>query len=264
MRPLTLALIALSLGACIPKKKHDEAMSRYEAELRAMTADRDRERGDRQRLEGEVATLTADLAAAREELARTVAEAGALSDDVARMRTALAELEAKQSAANASLDAYRDLVRRFQALIDAGTLRVKVIEGRMVVELATDILFAPGAATLSPAGEAAVREVAAVLSAIPDRDYQVAGHTDDVPIRSERFPSNWHLGAGRAIAVAQLLTDAGLAGGRVSAASYAEYAPSAPNHTPEGRAANRRIEITIVPDLSALPGYDELQRLGGR
>jgi chemotaxis protein MotB len=264
MRRLSLVLGMIALSACIPKKKHEEAMDRYESELRAMTADRDREAAERARLEEALATTTRDLDAAREELAATVARAGTMSADITRMSAALAELEAKQSAASASLDAYRDLVRRFQSLIDAGTLRVRVIEGRMVVELATDILFAPGAATLSPAGEQAVRDVAAVLAAIPDRDYQVAGHTDDVPIKSDRFPSNWHLGAGRAIAVAQLLTDAGLAGDRVSAASYADYKPTAPNHTPEGRAANRRIEITIVPDLSALPGYDELQQMGGR
>ena len=161
------------------------------------------------------------------------------------------------------MQSFRDLVSRFQAMIDAGTLKVKVIDGRMVVELATDILFPPGSASLSNDGKAAIAEVAAVLASIPDREYQVAGHTDSAPIRTERFPSNWHLGSARAIAVTDLLIGSGLDATRVSAASYAEHRPVDTNRTKEGKAANRRIEITIQPDLSVMPGYDELKQLSG-
>ena len=71
-------------------------------------------------------------------------------------------------------------------MIDAGTLQVKVVDGRMVVALATDILFAAGSATLSADGQSAVEQVASVLAGIPDRNYQVAGHTDDRPIANEK------------------------------------------------------------------------------
>jgi chemotaxis protein MotB len=161
-----------------------------------------------------------------------------------------------------ALAGYRDLVGRFQAMIDAGTLKVKVLHGRLMVELATDILFPPGKATLSKEGKAAITEVAQVLNDIPGRDYQVGGHTDNVPIATERFPSNWHLGAARAIAVSKLLVSAGLAPVRVSAASYSDSRPVDTNRTSEGKANNRRIEIAIVPDLSMMPGYAELEQLG--
>ena len=103
--------------------------------------------------------------------------------------------------------------------------------------------------------------VAAVLASIPDRQYQVGGHTDSQPIATERFPTNWHLGSERAISVVEVLVAGGLAPERVSTASYAEFKPLDTNRTKEGRANNRRIEIVVVPDLSTLPGYEELEGL---
>jgi chemotaxis protein MotB len=100
-----------------------------------------------------------------------------------------------------------------------------------------------------------------VLASIPGRDFQVAGHTDNDPIATEKFPSNWDLGAARSITVTRLLVDSGLPADRVSASSYADTVPVVANDTAEGKAANRRIEIVVVPDLSLMPGYDELQRL---
>ena len=103
--------------------------------------------------------------------------------------------------------------------------------------------------------------VATILADIPERDFQIAGHTDNVPISTQRFPSNWELGSARAIAVLRLLTSGGVDAERLSATSYAQYRPAADNDTPAGRARNRRIEIVVVPDLSSLPGFDELQSL---
>ncbi len=271
LKPALVFLVLLS--ACVPKGRYEADMTdlatRHDGEIQVLEEQleqaRDRARALRRQLEETKSALeekTAALDDVSGQLASKVAEAGQLQEDVVRMGDALAELAAKQARAAASLAAYRDLVDRFQSLIDAGTLQVKVIDGRMVVELATDILFAPGSADLSRDGQAALGEVAAVLSGIEEREYQVAGHTDDKPIATARFPSNWSLGAARAIEVVNVLVDAGLAPERVSAASFAEFRPSHTNRTPEGRAANRRIEIIVVPDLAALPGYDELQALG--
>ena len=89
------------------------------------------------------------------------------------------------------------------------------------------------------------------------------GHTDDVPIKTAKFPSNWELGAARALVVLRTLEEGGVTPAQLSAATYGENRPTAKNDSDEGRAANRRIEIVVVPDLSDLPGYDELQKLGG-
>ena len=92
------------------------------------------------------------------------------------------------------------------------------------------------------------------------RRFQVEGHTDDVPIRNEQFPSNWELAAARALVVVRAMMASGMQSHALSAASYGEYHPTASNETAQGRSQNRRIEIVLLPDLSSLPGYDELQR----
>lgn len=259
-----LLMLFLAVTACVPKGKYDDEVLKNQEltdqmnKLNATLAERDSSLGQLQRTRD---TLQGELEESRRKLSEKVAETGALQSDIQQMQRALRELEERKAVADEALAAFRDLVSRFQSMIDAGTLRVKVIEGRMVVELATDILFPPGAATLSNEGKAAIAEVAAVLASIPDREYQVAGHTDDVPIANDRFPSNWHLGAARAIAVSQLLVESGLPPERLSASSYAEYRPADTNKTREGRVNNRRIEIVIMPDLSKMPGYDELQKL---
>ena len=261
---LLLLLSPLLLTACVPKARYDEALVENASLSQQLSASQS-SLAQTQSMLRKLRTQLEDVEKARAEAERLLAhksrEAGALAEDVEQMTQALRELEERKAKAERSLEAYRDLVGRFQAMIDAGTLKVKVIDGRMVVELATDILFAPGSATLSRDGRKAVAEVAEVLASIEDREYQVAGHTDDVPISNAAFPSNWHLGSARAIAVVQVLVDSGLPGERVSAASFAEYEPADTNRTKEGRANNRRIEIIIVPDLSMMPGYEELQAL---
>jgi chemotaxis protein MotB len=77
----------------------------------------------------------------------------------------------------------------------------------------------------------------------------VEGHTDDVPIKSAAFPSNWELSAARAIAVVRFLQDQGVDPAKLAAAGYGEYQPIAGNDTPEGRAQNRRIEITLAASV---------------
>jgi chemotaxis protein MotB len=262
--PRYLAIAVLLLGACVPKARYQDALAEQES-LRVQVdglETRNAQLTDTlTRLKTELEASEAALEETNRKLAAKVAEAGELQEDVEEMRAALQDAEMRKARADAALREYRDLVTRFQALIDAGTLQVKVIDGKMVVELATDILFAPGSATLSPEGRRAVHDVATVLASIPERHYQVSGHTDSVPIATDRFPSNWHLGSGRAISVVELLVESGLSPDRVSASSYSEYQPVDTNRTKEGRAANRRIEIIVVPDLSTLPGYDELEAL---
>ncbi len=276
---LTSISIALLLStACVGKGKYEAALMDAEgvrAELAdanaaaaAMESDKNAKIHSLQKEKADAYTELANVNTALEEaytnLARKVAEAGALKSDVKEMEEALKELEMRRARSEANLQSYRDLVQRFQDMIDAGTLKVKVIDGRMIVELATDILFPPGAASLSKDGKTAIAEVADVLASIPNREYQIAGHTDNDPIATEQFPSNWHLGSARAIAVTNLLIKSGLGAERVSAASFADNRPVDTNRTREGKANNRRIEIVMVPDLSTLPGYDELKRLSAK
>ena len=263
MSRFTIVLLVAVLSSGCIKKKDYEALLAERDELQSknddMRASMDELGRKLRKMKVAVNDAENALRLKNEELAQQVSATGDLKADIQRMTQALRELEVRKSRADQSLKAYRDLVARFQSMIDAGTLRVKVIDGRMVVEMATDILFAPGSASLSREGKSAISEVASVLASIDDREFQVAGHTDDQPIHTAQFPSNWHLGSARSISVAMLLAESGLEPRQVSVASYAEHRPVDTNRTKEGRAMNRRIEIVVVPDLSTLPGYDELK-----
>ncbi len=231
------------------------AREKTEAELAGLVAERDR-------LTADLAARQADLEARQGELANVMKDKASLSSSVADMKKAMDELSKRKAEADRRIAEFKSLVDRFKVLIDAGKLRVKIVDGRMVVELATDILFGSGSANLSKDGKLAIEEVAAVLKEIPGRAYQVEGHTDDVPIRTAQYPSNWELAAARSVNVVKAMVDGGMPASRVSAASFAENKPVKANDSPEGKASNRRIEIVIVPDLSSLPGFDELQKAG--
>ncbi len=285
---IVVGLGLLSSG-CVTQKKYDALQAQLDATTRAMQTqidDRDARIVDAERqlaaerekvaelqkrieelgrhivdLESQKSALEKERLDLQEQLAQTVKDRSRLKGSIDEMREALADLKARKAAAEARVAEFRGLLERFKPLIDTGRLRVKIVDGRMVVAMATDILFPSGSAALSKEGRDAIAEVAKVLASIEGRRFQVEGHTDDVPIRTAKFPSNWELAAARAIHVVKAMIDAGMPPERVSAASFAEYKPAASNDTKEGRAANRRIEIVLVPDLSSLPGFGELQRM---
>ena len=270
-------LLMLTLGCLVPKKDLDALSAEVTSAREELTAQRAHSQGRITDLEAalaqaqaKAAQLDGELTARGSELARLNAEQASLLKDRSRlkasveeMESALNELAERKRAADQRVSQYQDLLSRFQSLIDAGQLSVSITDGRMVVQLATDILFASGSAELSEDGVAALAAVASILSEIPDRRYQIEGHTDNVPISTAQYPSNWELASGRAIVVLQAMIDAGLGAERVSAASYADTRPVSANDSDEGRAANRRIEIVVVPDLSQLPGFEELQAVAG-
>lgn len=169
------------------------------------------------------------------------------------------ELRNKERQAQARLQTFRNMLERFQKMIESGKLRVRIVRGRMVVELSENILFDSGKAELKKEGTAALTEVAAVLASIADREFQIAGHTDNIPIKSPKFPSNWELSTARAVTVARSLAAQGVPANRLSAAGYAETQPVSSNDTPEGRQQNRRIEIVLMPNLDELPDLSALE-----
>lgn len=106
--------------------------------------------------------------------------------------------------------------------------------------------FAPGRAELTPAAERAMRALADVLRR-HDVQIRVEGHTDDRPIRTRLYASNWELSTARATRVVQYLVDTcGIEPARLSAAGHAHYRPRASNETPAGRARNRRVDLVVM------------------
>ena len=121
-----------------------------------------------------------------------------------------------------------------------------LISGRTVsFRISSEILFASGEAGLTPAGQEVVGRLLPALRQAAQHDIVVEGHTDDLPIQTARFPSNWELAAGRAGSVVRFLGSQGIAPQRMRAIGYADTRAIAANDTPAGRAANRRVEIVL-------------------
>jgi chemotaxis protein MotB len=263
---LCLLLVAATwLGGCVMASTHKALQKQYDT-AQATIAERDRTISEMDaeiaRLNAEIAALSASKSNLEAQLATILSDKSRLEASIADMQLALQELEKRRMEAEARVAEYRAFTAKFQKLIDEGKLRIKIRDGRMVVELATDILFESGKADLSPAGILAIQEVSAVLATIVDKKFQVEGHTDNVPINTPRFPSNWELSAARSITVVKTMIEAGMRPTHVSGASYGDSTPAYDNTSEQGRAKNRRIEIVVVPDLSSLPGFNELQRIG--
>jgi chemotaxis protein MotB len=257
-------LVSANLVATSETKKRQETEQKNASLQGALAAEQAKAKGldaEKGRLEQALAAKEAELKKTNDDLAATLKDKAGLKNSVADMKSALDELAKRKAESDKRIAEYKNLLARFQSLIDAGKLKVKIVDGRMVVALASDILFASGSAALSKDGKASVEEVAAVLASIPERKFQVEGHTDNVPIKTAQFPSNWELASSRALTVLKTMVEAGMPADRVSAASFGDSKPAVPNDTPEQKAQNRRIEIVVVPDLSTLPGFDELQKV---
>lgn len=192
-----------------------------------------------------------------QDVSRLETERQGLGGELDQAKKRMEELRKAQVQAEARAAQFRKLVTQFKALTDAGKLQVEIRENRMIVRLGDKILFDPGKTELKPEGKEALVQVTAVLKDIPNRNYQVAGHTDNIPIKSKRFRSNWELSTARAVEVVDFMIASGLDPKRLSAAGYAEQSPVAANDTAENKAKNRRIEITLVPNLDDLPPIDE-------
>ncbi|HVV49086.1 MAG TPA: OmpA family protein [Polyangia bacterium] len=201
--------------------------------------------------------LTNKLQSLGQDVSRLENERGNLGGELAEAQKRMEELKKAQAQAEARAAQFRKLVSQFKALTDAGKLQVEIRENRMIVRLGDKILFDPGKTDLKPEGKDALTQVTAVLKSLPNRNFQVAGHTDNVPIKSKKFRSNWDLSTARAVEVTNFMIAAGMEPKRLSAAGYADQSPVAPNDTPENMAKNRRIEITLVPNLDDLPPIDE-------
>jgi type VI secretion system protein ImpK len=148
-------------------------------------------------------------------------------------------------AAVAQLAPQPRLAQFLQADIKAGLAAVRDEVDRSVITVPGDGLFAPASATLAADREALMQRVAQALVRVGG-PVLVTGHTDNTAIRTLRFPSNWHLSDERARAVRDIMVAAGLPADRVRAEGRADGEPALPNDTPSNRAANRRVEITLM------------------
>jgi chemotaxis protein MotB len=252
------------------------------ADLERQLADRDREmaslqssagdssmqatqlssvQADKERLTAELAASQASLAALRAgagdkdkqaaELAAAKQRVADLEGQLADRDKALAGLRGDLSAEMAKLnEAQRGLIRALRPEIEQGNITVDLNNERLLINLASSMLFGSGEDQLKPGGTDALTRVGAILKDYPEYKVEVDGHTDNQPIRSslkKRFPTNKELSEARAANGVTALAGGGVSTETITSAGYADTRPIAPNATDEGRQKNRRVEVRVTP-----------------
>lgn len=291
-RSLGFLALALAVAACgVPKEKYQAAvaeqqraiqgaeaadaraadLARQGDELRARLAELEQSReaaladaahqrsqagelaGAKARLEAEMAAATTEAQRQRLEAEKQRLEAEQQRLEAEQQRQLAAQLEAEKRTLEKKSSDYQSLASSLDQEIKAGRVQLTELQGKLTVRMAEKVLFPSGSATVSKEGQATLRAVAAGLKEVQGRIIRVEGHTDNVPIHSARFPSNWELSSARAIAVVRVMQAEGVDPALLGAAGYAEYQPIAANDTAEGRAQNRRIEISLALPPGAVP-----------
>lgn len=166
------------------------------------------------------------------------------------------ELEAPptQEVPGALIRMEREVQNAMQALIDAKLVTVRRESLWLEIEINTDILFSSGVADFAPAAAPVLDKLADVLKPFPN-PIRVEGHTDNRPIKTASFPSNWELSAARAASVVHEFTKVGVDPLRLEIVGFGEFHPRQTNDTVEGRNANRRVAILV---LEAVSGQDAI------
>jgi len=175
------------------------------------------------------------------------------NQEIANLQKQVATLEQQKTELQTSNEQnktqYDALVSKLSTEVEKGQLQVKQYQNMLSVDVAEQIFFDSGHADLKESGKAVLQKVGEALKSYKDKIIRVVGYTDNVPIAKSIqnvYPSNWELSVARAASVVRDLQEIGIAPERMVASGRGEYAPIAPNDTPEGRQKNRRIEIQLI------------------
>jgi len=272
-------LVSISLSGCLvaesrylQKVQEADSLTKELGSLKlkhaTLTADNTALRADFDKLTAEAAGLTKDKAAItkdKEELEQVLkAKSDTLSQNISDLRQKVATLEGENKRLKEEIAAlqrvkeekvkevsntYEQLLQNMKSEIAKGQVTISELKGKLTVNMEAAILFDSGKADVKDDGLEILQKMVGTLKGVKDKAIRIEGHTDNVQIigaLSRVFPTNWELSAARAINVARYLQQQGLDPTVLSAAAFAEYKPVADNGTKEGRAKNRRIEITLV------------------
>jgi chemotaxis protein MotB len=189
-----------------------------------------------------------------------------MSQDLEQQRQANAEYRKRAEQLEQIRQRFEQLTQKLKKLTELG-LKVQVRDNRMLIQLPGSVLFDSGRDALKASGLEILSQVAAVLRAdteLAQREFQVAGHTDNKPLAGGSYKDNWGLSAMRARSVLAFLTTpleregGGLDPSHWSAAGYGETDPVAANDTEEGREQNRRVELVVQPNVEEMLNLNSL------
>ena len=227
-------------------------------------------KGDLDASRSQVKQLSEDLAEAKksyDDLKRSSgAQVAGLSTDLENKQRELAEKEELLKNREERLKMLEEIVKKQDELMkalsnrvkdalmgfDADELSVEMRDGKVYVSMSDKLLFKSGSDAVEPKGVEALNKIADVLKKNLDISMAIEGHTDSIPIKTNRFKDNWDLSVARATSVVRILTSNGVDPDRLTASGKGEFSPKAPNSTKEGRATNRRTELVLSPKLNEL------------
>jgi chemotaxis protein MotB len=230
---------ALLLGGCVTQETFEKAQGEKAQEISALQAQRAALEQQMRDLQQQKSTLEKDRAALEREQGQLRAQNEALEAQKTQLL----------NASKKSQSQYDALVADLNQEVQKGQLQVRRYKDMLTVDVAEQLFFDSGRATLKETGKEVLKKVADAMKSYEDKAIRVIGHTDNVPITGglqKVFPSNWELSAARATTVVRFLQDSGIEPERLIATGRAEYAPVASNDSPDGRQKNRRIEITLI------------------
>ena len=202
---------------------------------------------DKKQLEGILKAksdiLSKNISELRQKVAELKVENSKLSDDITELQ------KAKEEKVKEVSSTYEQLLANMKNEIAKGQVTISELKGKLTVNMEAAILFDSGRADVKPEGLDILGKMVETLKNVKDKAIRIEGHTDNVQIAGallRTFPTNWELSAARAINVTKFLQEKGIDPVNLYAAAFAEHKPDADNSTKEGRAKNRRIEITLV------------------
>jgi len=253
---LTITILPLILlSACVSSGKHEAALAEMDTMRQSLGSAQEEINRNQQQIkktEQELKSARSQVVTTTNELMKLEARKQNLQEELSESQAQMATLRSIENETKRRNQIYEKFVNRLKTMIDGGQLTVSIEQGRIVINLPNNVLFKSGSANLNPEGVEALTQIASVLSQFSDRRFQIEGHTDNKPIKSAQFPSNWELSTSRALTVVHLLTDIDVVPENISAAGFGEFRPRADNETEEGRQLNRRIEIIMLPNLDIL------------
>ena len=231
-----LIAVALAAGGCVSKGEFEKAQAEKGQEIEALQ----KERAALEQQTRDLQTQRKALEDQKVALERQQADLRTQLDTLARQK---AQLEAANQQTKSQYDG---LVANLNEEVKKGQLQVRQYKDMLTVEVAEQLFFDSGRAALKEQGKDVLKRVGDALKGYEDKVIRVVGHTDNVPISTAQFPSNWELSVARATTVVRFLQSSGIQPERLVASGRGEFSPIAPNDDADGRRKNRRIEITLL------------------
>jgi chemotaxis protein MotB len=213
-------------------------------------------------LKAELEKMGVDVSSLSQQLEQTGSQNKTLAKNLEDVNQALREYQERAAQLERIKQRFEVLRDKLKKLTDLG-LKVEIRRNRMVIRLPGDVLFASGDDKLRPEGKKVLDQVAEVIrndKQLSSRYFQIAGHTDNKPLKGGRFGDNWGLSAMRAREVlVYLITPlgpkdggGGLSADRLHAAGYGDTDPVVKNDTDPDRQQNRRVELVLMPDVEEM------------